>query len=318
MIATVTANPSLDRTLHVNELVPGAVHRAWRETLEPSGKGVNVAPALHGTRHQVTAVLPVGGDSGRQLVSMLDGIGLSHLDVPIDGTLRTNVSIVEANGTTTKINEAGPTLTRDETRLLLDAALGVGDVGDWLVWCGSLPGGFGPPLLAESVAKARKEGRRVAVDTSGAALSTVLSQSSDELPHLIKPNAEELAELTGRTLQTIGDVASAAADLVRRGLDTVLVSLGGDGALLVDRQVTLHGRAPVDRVVNTVGAGDAFLAGYLAADGGGPQERLASGLRYGAAAVQHEGTLLTDIDLECSVQVHPINGSDPLSAPVRK
>ena len=133
-------------------------------------------------------------------------------------------------------------------------------------------------MLSEAIAAARRAGTWVALDTSGPALSDALSQPADLLPHVIKPNGEELAELTGRTLETIGDVADAAAVLLERGVRTVLVSLGADGAVLVQDGLRLHGLAPVARVVNTVGAGDAFLAGYLAAshdagtDGSGGSE----------------------------------------------
>ena len=112
----------------------------------------------------------------------------------------------------------------------------------------------------------------------------------------MKPNAEELAEVTGRTLQTLGDVADAARLLLARGVRTVLVSLGDGGALLVDVDLPrpLHGTAAARRVVNTVGAGDAFLGGWLAAVHAGATgaDALANALRFGAAAVEHQGTLL--------------------------
>ena len=101
MITTVTANPALDRTLHLTSLTPGAVHRAQHAMVEPSGKGVNVALALKTAGQEVTAVLPVGGSSGPELVAMLDAAGLIHRDVPIAGTVRSNISLIEADGTTT-------------------------------------------------------------------------------------------------------------------------------------------------------------------------------------------------------------------------
>ena len=117
----------------------------------------------------------------------------------------------------------------------------------------------------------------------------MLAQHSARLPHLVKPNAEELADVTGRTLQSLGDVADAAQLLLARGVRTVLVSLGGDGALLVDAELPgpLHGTADVGRVVNTVGAGDAFLAGWLAAVHDGASGRRRSGERV--ALRRHRG-----------------------------
>ena len=104
-------------------------------------------------------------------------------------------------------------------------------------------------------------------------------------PHFVKPNAHELAEATGRPIRTIGDVTAAAEQLRAKGLDTVLVSLGRDGAVLVDGNGALHGRTAAVTAINTVGAGDAFLAGYLAADANAAPDRLASALRWGATAV---------------------------------
>ena len=172
---------------------------------------------------------------------------------------------MEADGSTTKINESGPRLRESEVATLLATAEDTGGPGDWLAICGSLPSGFGADQLRASVVRARRSGRPIAVDTSEAALLELLSGRSDELPDLVKPNTHELATATQRTLATLGDVVAAAQVLRERGVATVLVSLGGDGAVLLDRAGVWHGTAPVDRVVNTVGAGDSFLAGFLAA-----------------------------------------------------
>lgn len=306
MITTVTPNPSIDRTLHLTRFTRGAVNRVHRVLVEPSGKGINVALALRTVGRDVTAVLPVGGPSGRALIAMLDVAGLAHRDVPITGAVRTNVSLIEADGTTSKVNEPGPQVSAKDIDDLIAGALTVSRAGEWVAWCGSLPAGFGEHKLADALAQTRSTGRRVALDSSGPALRTALEMSPDHLPHLIKPNADELAELLDGHLSTLGDVADAAAELVRRGVETVLVSLGGAGAILVDDQAALHGEAPVGRVVNTVGAGDAFLAGYLAAVEEPVDQRLTSALRFGATAVQHEGTLFGRID-DVSVDVHAVD-----------
>jgi len=318
MITTVTANPALDRTLRLTSLTPGAVHRAQQAMVEPSGKGVNVALALKTAGQEVTAVLPVGGASGTELVAMLDAAGLVHRDVPIAGTVRANISLIEADGTTTKVNEPGPRLSPTEVKGLIVAALEVSSVGEWVAWCGSLPAGFGETRLTAALAEARSAGRRVALDSSGTALATVLSRGPADLPHLVKPNADELAEVTGRPLRTLGDVADAASLLVRRGVETVLVSLGGDGAILINDQCALHGEAPVEKVVNTAGAGDAFLAGYLAAAQQPAEQRLMSALRFGATAVRQHGTLASDADLDQPVYLRSLDPSRPLQTPAHQ
>jgi 1-phosphofructokinase len=307
VITTVTPNPSIDRTLHLTKFTRGAVNRVHRVLVEPSGKGINVALALRTVDRDVTAVLPVGGPSGRALIAMLDAAGLAHRDVQIAGAVRTNVSLIEADGTTSKVNEPGPQVSAKDIDDLIAAALSVSTAGEWVAWCGSLPAGFGESTLADALAQTRSTGRRVALDSSGPALRTALEMAPDHLPHLIKPNADELAELLDGHLSTMGDVADAAAELVRRGVETVLVSLGGAGAILVNNQVALHGEAPVGRVVNTVGAGDAFLAGYLAAVEEPVDQRLTSALRFGATAVQHEGTLFGQPDDVQPVDVHTVD-----------
>ena len=131
-------------------------------------------------------------------------------------------------------------------------------------------------------------GAHVVVDTSGSPLVKALAAG----PDLIKPNAEELADAAGGTITTVGDVVDAAQELRARGARAVLASLGADGALLVDATGVRHGAAPVDDVVSTVGAGDAMLAGYLSA-ADDPDNALRTALAWGAAAVQHHGTLFT-------------------------
>ncbi|OBF36743.1 1-phosphofructokinase [Mycobacterium sp. ACS1612] len=315
MITTVTANPSLDRTLYLSRLRPGEVNRAASTMVEPSGKGVNVALALRGAGVPVRAVLPVGGSAGDEIVALLDGLGLDHVDVPIAGSLRSNITLVEADGRTTKVNEPGPRLFDAEAEALCAASLAAS--GDWVVWAGSLPDGFTAQRLATAIAAARAAGRRVALDCSGPPLAQVLAHTGGGLPDLVKPNAEELAEVTHRTLRTLGDAVDAARSLHARGVRTVLVSLGADGALLVDADLPrpLHGNAPVRRVVNTVGAGDAFLAGWLAAAhaGASSQDAFANALRFGATAVEHEGTLLGVPDPHRAVSMAPAQPHLPLS-----
>lgn len=299
MIVTVTPNPSVDRTLFIGALARGQVTRATRSLAEPSGKGVNISLALHAHRHPTTAVLPIGGPAGAQLAQMLASSGVAFRPVPVSGSIRSNISLAESDGTVTKINESGPSLTREEVRALHDAALAASGGATWLAVCGSLPAGVGADFYAGLVRSARDRGLQVALDTSGAALGWALQAR----PDLVKPNAEELAEATGRTLATLGDAVEAARQLRRAGARAVLASLGADGAILVDSDGVVHGEAPVARPVSTVGAGDAMLAGFLSAGGTGPAA-LAAGLRWGAAAVQHAGTVLTTSDSSAQVELH--------------
>jgi 1-phosphofructokinase len=288
VIVTVTPNPSIDRTLFVDALYPGKIMRSSRSWSEPSGKGVNVALALQAHDRPSLAVLPVGGPAGAHLVEMLNHACLSYHPVAIDGEIRINISIIQPDGIVTKINERGPTLTDAEGHALLDAARTQAQPGSWLAGCGSLPGGLTDDFYALLVETGHRAGAKVVIDTSGPPLTKALAAG----PDLIKPNVDELAETACGTITTIGDVVEAAQELRTRGAHGVLASLGADGALLVNASGVLHGAAPVDHVVSTVGAGDAMLAGYLSASAD-TTEALTTALTWGAAAVQHHGTLFT-------------------------
>ncbi len=303
MITTVTPNPSVDRTVFIDALHPGHIMRSTQSWSEPSGKGVNVALALKAHERPTVAVLPIGGPAGAHLAEMLKRAGLDYQPVPINGDIRINISLVQPDGTVTKINEQGPALSDTEGQALLDTASARTRAGGWLAGCGSLPGGLSDDYYAQLVETGHRAGAKVVIDTSGRALVKAL----DAGPDLIKPNVDELAEAVGGTVATFGEAIDAAHELRARGAKTVLVSLGADGALLVTASHVIHSTAPVDKVVSTVGAGDALLAGYLAATDTDADinEALTNALAWGAAAVQHHGTLFTPTRTPVSVTISP-------------
>ncbi|GAA0630525.1 1-phosphofructokinase [Kutzneria viridogrisea] len=290
MIVTLTPNPSLDRTVTVDRLVRGEVLRVGEAVLEPSGKGVNVARALVHNGHAALAVLPVGGAVGEQLRAMLD---VPCEAVSIVDSLRVNTSVVEPDGTVTKLNEPGPRLSTEECDELAQAALRAARGADVLVLSGSLPPGVPSGFYAELVRTAEVS---VVVDSSGAALSAAIPAR----PALVKPNLDELADLVGRRPGTIGEVVQAADQVRFAGANAVLVSLGADGALLVDESGAVHGEVRVEHVRNTVGAGDALLAGLLA------NGDLGEALAYAAAAVSSPGTQAPPVTEEhrAAVRLH--------------
>ena len=306
---TVTLNPSLDRTVELPRLAVGEVLRATGGHLHPGGKGVNVARALLANGRRAVAVLPAGGAVGAQLATLLSDEGVESVVVPIAGQTRSNVTVAETDGTVTKINEPGPRLAQDELESVVGAAVDAAGPGSWVVLCGSLPAGAAPDTYALIVRRLRDRGVRVAVDTSGPALVEAVAAG----PDLVKPNAEELAEAVGRELASRADVIAAARELRDAGAGQVLVSLGADGAVLVGDEV-LVGTSVAAVPRSTVGAGDAFLAGYLAAHDDGPRAALASALAWGAAAVQLPGTQMpgpSDID-PATATVLPDDQTDEL------
>lgn len=300
MIITLTPNPSIDRTIGFRELRHGAVNRATSSRIDPGGKGVNVSRALTAQGAQTVAVLPEGGPEGRLLATLLDDAGVTRRGVPIRESVRLNITAVEPDGTTTKLNEPGPRLDEGEIRSLLETVgAGVAGATDqvWVVGCGSLPPGAPVDLLARLVRSGREAGARVAIDTSGAPLRRAVAEG----PDLIKPNRVELEELVGAELTTLGSVIDAARDLVTAGVGAVAVSLGRDGAVLVDPEGASHAVATIGAPLSTVGAGDCLLAGLLHALSAGRDsaEALRTGVLWGAAAVTLPGSRVpgrTDLD----------------------
>jgi 1-phosphofructokinase len=285
MIVTLTANPSVDRTIEVTALRPGTVIRARASRVDAGGKGVNVARALAANGHKAKAVLPSGGAEGAQLEALLTGAGMDLLSVRIAGSIRANVTVVEADGTTTKLNEPGPRLSRDELDALAATLIDAAAPAEWAVLSGSLSPGTPADWYAELIRRLRGAGPRVAIDSSGAPLAEAIAAQ----PDLVKPNREELAELTGHPIDTVADVVGAAAALTDRGVHTVLTSLGPAGALLVRRNAAWHATAAAIEPRSTVGAGDALLAGYLAAGAEGPGA-LAEAVAWGSAAAALPGS----------------------------
>ena len=291
MIITLTPNPSIDRTVTFAELHRGAVNRATSSRIDPGGKGVNVSRALTAQGAATVAVLPQGGPEGTLMAQLLDQAQVARRGVPIRGSIRLNVTAVEPDGTTTKLNEPGPTLDEGEVRALLDSVATCADSAAedvWVVACGSLPPGAPVDLYARLVSSAREAGAKVAVDSSGSPFPPAVGAR----PDLIKPNRVELEELVGARLDTLGAVIHAASSLVAGGVGMVAVSLGRDGAVLVDGETLVHARATVERPRSTVGAGDCMLAGLLhdLSVGADAASALRTGVLWGAAAVQLPGS----------------------------
>lgn len=279
MFLTVTPNPSFDKTLHVKALRRGRFQRATDVSLEAGGKGINVARALALAGHEVVAVIPAELSGANEFSAVLGNIdGLELVATDSGSPIRTNITIIEPDGTTTKVNESGSELDEEATALLLEETVAFSGKSDWVVVSGSHPPGFDPQFIA-NLRAALPETASLAVDANGSALGHAVDAGVD----LIKPNREELEMFIGSPLHTIGDVVDAAQSLRERGVGSVLVSLGADGAVLIEEDVAISGRAVNPNVANTVGTGDAFLAGFLSAGAKG-HPGLGEALAWGHAA----------------------------------
>lgn len=275
MIYTVTCNPALDYVLQVPRWQPGLTNRAVGEDLRYGGKGINVAVVLARLGVPVTALGFVAGFTGEELVRRVAAEGVDADFIRLEqGMTRINVKLQGEQET--EVNAVGPVVGPAAQEALL-RQLDRLQPGDTLVLSGSVSPGM--PADSYGCILQRLQGRsvRIAVDAAG----DLLRKALPHRPWLIKPNRQELEELVGSPLPDEQAIFAAAQELQRQGAQNVLVSLGGEGALLLDEHGQHHRQpALADKPVNTVGAGDSMVAGFLA----GAQEGYAHALRLGSAA----------------------------------
>lgn len=267
-VIAVALNPALDHTIEVDHLRVGEVNRALRMQVDVGGKGINVASCLadFGVASVVTG--QIGSDNAAQFEKLFRAKGIDNQCSYLDGPTRINTKLVDlASGETTDINMPGPTLAPDAIQALFEGLLtridSLVSPASWVVLSGSLPPLWPANTYQRLIAHVHSLGARVLLDASGSALATGVGAA----PDIIKPNRAELSELIGRTLGDPASVLAAARELLARpnAPETVIVSMGGDGALFVNRQEALMAHPVPTALISTVGAGDAMVAGIVAA-----------------------------------------------------
>ncbi|GGE93036.1 1-phosphofructokinase family hexose kinase [Mycetocola zhadangensis] len=314
MIVTVTLNPSFDRTIDLDApLERGQVQRAARAIQEPGGKGVNVSRALHTAGVYTLAILPGAATDPMVLALLADRIPAET--VPVTAAIRSNTTITEPGGTTTKLNEPGAALSPETATALLDLIVSRSADATWLVLAGSVPPGLPTDFYARIVREVRSAADRnglaaprIAVDSSGEPLAALLA--SDQNVDLIKPNAEELFELASSLGIVVPDidpeslgfdddtVITIADQVLEHGLGAALITLGSRGAVLATPTEVLRAAAPRIVARSTVGAGDCSLAGFLLASERGDDAAgcLAQAVAHGAAAASLPGSSVPTLE----------------------
>ncbi|MET9525833.1 1-phosphofructokinase family hexose kinase [Streptomyces coeruleorubidus] len=256
MILTVTLNTALDITYRVRSLRPHASHRVSEVTERPGGKGVNVARVLAALGHEATVTGFTGGATGQVVQELLAAVpGVADALVPVSGATRRTIAVVdEQTGDTTQLNEPGPMVTPTEWSAFQEAYEDLLPSASAVALCGSLPPGVPVGAYAGLVRTARTAGVPVLLDTSGEALRRGVAAR----PDIIKPNADELAELTGSH-----EPLRATQDARRRGAGAVVASLGPEGLLAATREGRWRATPPTSVRGNPTGAGDSAVAGLL-------------------------------------------------------
>lgn len=299
MIVTVTANPSLDRSVRIGgRLTPGGVHRIRDERTDPGGKGINVALGLRRAGLASLALYPAPVPD--RLGELLAGLGLAHATSPLEGRIRTNLSILSEGGVTTSINEPGPPLRPRDAAALETLLARRAGAGTSVMLCGSLPPGVDPGEYARLIRGLHARGAWAGLDTSGASLRVLREGPRSAIPDFLKPNARELAQLTGvhadfeaqARAGRLQELARAIGRVRALGVAEVLVTLGGAGAVLATARGAWIAAAPHVAVASTLGAGDAAVAGFLVARAQGldDRDRLRLAVAYGSCAASLPGT----------------------------
>lgn len=259
MIYTVTFNPSLDYIVEVNNLTLGATNRTAYEQMLPGGKGLNVSFVMKNLGFETTALGFLAGFVGEEIKDRVTKRGVTAEFIRLEkGCSRINMKVRNVDGT--EINGMGPEIPREKTAELL-ARLDALQSGDVLVLAGSIPASVPASIYMDIMKRLENRNVLIVVDATKDLLKNVLAYR----PFLVKPNHHELGELFGVTLTTREEVVPYAKKLKEQGAQNVLVSMGGLGAVLVDKTGNVHvNEAPKGTVINSVGAGDSMVAGFLA------------------------------------------------------
>jgi 1-phosphofructokinase family hexose kinase len=290
MILTVTANPALDYSLRVDDIPVGRRGRYRDAVIDPSGKGVNVARMAHRLGEPAFALAFAGGPTGTLLAQGLVREGVPHELVPVAAPTRINVTLLSGpEGTATHFHGAGAGVTAEEVDSLRERARDRLRAARMLVVSGSLPPGMRASDLGGLVRLAREANVPAIVDAEGEALAAAIAAGAT----LVKPNLGEASRFLGRPLEP-AEAVEAAREIAARGVETVVVTLGGDGAVAVRGARAWKVSPPRERVVRAVGAGDSFAAGLAAGlrRGGDLAEALRLAAAAGAATAQSPGTSL--------------------------
>jgi 1-phosphofructokinase/tagatose 6-phosphate kinase len=297
MILTVTLNAAVDRTLAVPNFHVGRRHRAVEQTAVAGGKGVNVARALKALGRPVLASGTAGGGTGARIIELLDDEGIANDFVRIQEESRMSTAVIDpTDGVTTEVNERGPALSNAERERVVERILYLAQGAKIVVLCGSLPRGVPVELYAQLVEELRRLAVTTVLDTEGEPLR-VATRSG---PDLISPNVTEAEELVGHEFGDDEDRLNGVREIVALGAREAIITyesgcvalLGGDSAERVAYRVTVEPREPL----SAIGAGDAFLAGYVAGlyEGRGPEDCLRFGTACGAESVRHVGAGVID------------------------
>lgn len=289
MIFTLTLNPAMDKTVVIENLTPGGVNRIGSMRIDVGGKGINVSKCLKNLGCESTAAAFWGGAAGQCGIDFLQENGIGALTVQVAEDTRTNLKIIDPiRHENTDINEPGPTITEENLAELirkLDERIVPNDI---LILSGSIPKGCDHSIYRDLIQRYQNQGAKVYLDADGENFRLGITAA----PTLIKPNIDELNRHLNANLTEVSEIAAAAKEFLKLGIEEVVVSLGGDGALLVKEDMCLKADGLRVPVLSTVGAGDSMVAALAcgAEKGLTDEQRLKLAVAISAASVMCSGT----------------------------
>lgn len=262
MIATVTLNPAVDKTIHTSRVVLGAVNRTEDVVNIAGGKGINVAKVLRQYGVDVKCLGFLGGYCGELIKESVEKMGAVNAFTSIEGETRTSINIISEDGYITEFLEPGPSISNEEIQSFVSNYERSIEDCEIVVISGSAPIGVESSIYADLITIANDKGKKVLLDASG----DNLKKGMYARPYMIKPNLKELEGLIGRRIQGMQEVGVAASQLVEWGIPNVVVSMGSKGILYAkdtgEDCALYYVQAPSIRVVNSVGSGDSAVAAF--------------------------------------------------------
>ncbi len=291
MIATVTLNPSLDKTVTVEGLVIDEANRWTSLRQDPGGKGINVSRVLHELGNETIAYGFIGGIDGQILEHLLGEQGVPHDFTPINGQIRSNFIITNLKTRRqTRIDAPGPHVSRDELEDLVGKLTHIKPKPDFLVLAGSVPPGVPDDIYRQLIEEAKKHGVKTVLDSD----DEWLKEGIKAKPNVIKPNVHETEELLGEKLRDEAAIIQALRTLVTQGIEVVAISRGKDGLIVANEGKILKVIPPQVEIRSTVGAGDSAVAGLVLklSQGDGIEEACRLAVAAGTAATLTPGTEL--------------------------
>lgn len=258
MIVTVTMNPAIDKTVELDKFIHGGLNRIKAVEYDAGGKGINVSKTINKLGGSTVATGFLGGNTGRTIASVLNETGIKCDFITVNGETRTNTKVFEENGSLTELNEPGPVITEEKIEEIMKKLEGYANKDTLFVLSGSIPKGVDSRIYGRITSLVHKRGAAVLLDADGELFKNSLEV---EVPDIIKPNRVELEEYAGIDYRASDDdILKIAESFTKKGINTVAVSMGKSGAMIIKGEYKVKCPALKVKAHSTVGAGDAMVA----------------------------------------------------------